>query len=53
MAVEDPRSRLDQGDSAIRPEYGPGGEPSLGELFGQLTSDAGRLVRDEVALANP
>ncbi|MDP9347840.1 MAG: phage holin family protein [Gemmatimonadota bacterium] len=28
-----------------------GDEPPLGELFGQLTSDAGRLIRQEVALA--
>lgn len=28
-----------------------GGEPSIGELFGQLASDATRLVQQEVALA--
>ncbi len=31
---------------------GAGGrEPSIGELFGQLSSDAGRLIQSEVALA--
>lgn len=32
--------------------YGePAGEPSLGELFGRLTSDLGELVRSELELA--
>lgn len=42
--------RLD-GDGFMGPGGVAGSEPSLGELFGQLSSDAGRLIRQEVALA--
>lgn len=50
MATHHRDLRLD-GDGPTRPGGAAGGEPPLGELFGQLASDAGRLVRDEVALA--
>lgn len=33
------------------PGAAPPAEPSIGELFGQLSTDAGRLIQQEVALA--
>lgn len=37
--------------TADRPEAGPAGEPSLGELFKQLAQDSATLVKQEVTLA--
>lgn len=51
MAVHHPDIRLDSSEGPTQPASMAGGEPSVGELFGQLSSDAGRLVRQEVALA--
>jgi uncharacterized membrane protein YqjE len=51
MALEQRDIKMDTGNGRVRPGMEPGHEPSLGELFGQLSSDAGRLIRQEVALA--
>lgn len=51
MALEQRDIKMDHGNGRVRPGMGTGTEPSLGELFGQLSSDAGRLIRQEVALA--
>ena len=48
MALEHRDSRVPR----VNGRTGAGGrEPSIGELFGQLSSDAGRLIQSEVALA--
>jgi len=51
MALEHRDTRFDHGDGRVRPGVTPGSEPSLGELFGQLSGDATHLIRSEVALA--
>jgi uncharacterized membrane protein YqjE len=43
--------RVDRGNGRVYTGPPPASEPSLGELFGRLSSDAGRLVHSEVALA--
>lgn len=43
--------RLEEHDGPPRGPGMDGGEPSIGELFGQLAADAARLVQQEVALA--
>lgn len=50
MAIEQREMRVDRGPS---PRFGGPlrEEPPLGELFKQLSNDASRLVRQEVALA--
>lgn len=43
--------RLEERENPVRGGAVEGGEPSIGELIGQLTNDAALLVRQEVALA--
>jgi uncharacterized membrane protein YqjE len=42
---------IDRGNGRLSLGSVPARDPSIGELFGQLSSDAGRLVQQEVALA--
>lgn len=51
MAVDGHDLRSIGPDISIQPRSASVDEPSIGELFGQLSSDAARLVRQEVALA--
>lgn len=43
--------RVEERGGPVERGPGGGGEPSIGELFSQLASDATRLVQQEVALA--
>jgi uncharacterized membrane protein YqjE len=51
MALDQRDIPMTRGDGAVRTGMGPANEPSLGELFGQLSADAKRLIQQEVALA--
>lgn len=51
MALDEREILVNRGNGTLRPGAPGGSEPSLGELFGQLTNDAGQLIRQEVALA--
>jgi hypothetical protein len=51
MALEQRDSMIERGNGRLNPGSMPSREPSIGELFGQLSSDAGRLIQQEVALA--
>src|SRR5215217_8148394 len=50
MALEQ-RDRIIERGNGRTPGTMPTREPSIGELFGQLSSDASRLIQSEVALA--
>jgi uncharacterized membrane protein YqjE len=50
MALEQ-RERIIERGNGRTPAVMPTREPSIGELFGQLSSDASRLIQSEVALA--
>ncbi len=51
MAREQVDAGLPARDSGARAHPVPGAEPSLGELFRQLTNETGQLIRQEVNLA--
>ncbi|MBW3630960.1 MAG: phage holin family protein [Gemmatimonadetes bacterium] len=51
MALEQRDSMISRANGRTAAGAGSGREPSIGELFGQLSSDAGRLIQSEVALA--
>ena len=51
MALEQRDSMISRANGRTNPGAAPGREASIGELFGQLSSDAGRLIQSEVALA--
>jgi uncharacterized membrane protein YqjE len=51
MLPEQRVSKIENGNGRVYPGTVPASEPSLGELFGRLSNDAGRLVHAEVALA--
>jgi uncharacterized membrane protein YqjE len=51
MALNEREIGLNRGNGTMRPGVPGASEPSLGELFGQLSTDAGQLIRQEVALA--
>ncbi|MFN2398221.1 MAG: phage holin family protein [Gemmatimonadaceae bacterium] len=51
MAHYDIRTELARGNGADRPEISAVSEPSLGDLFKQLSTDAAQLVVQETSLA--
>lgn len=51
MALEQRDSIISRGNGRSAGRADSGREPSIGELFRQLSSDAGRLIQSEVALA--
>lgn len=51
MEREQPEIRVERGADVPQPKPAAGTEPSIGELFKQVTTDTSELVRQEVALA--
>jgi hypothetical protein len=51
MALEQRDIIIERGNGRTSPGVMPTREPSIGELFGQLSSDGGRLIQQEMALA--
>jgi len=51
MEREQPEIRVERGADVPQPKPVAGAEPSIGELFKQVTTDTSELVRQEVALA--
>jgi hypothetical protein len=51
MAREQADIPVQRREGGVEPATRPAGEPSIGDLFKQLSTDTGELVRQEVALA--
>ena len=51
MALEQRDTVIERGNGRLSPGTPQRREPSIGELFGQLSNDASRLIQQEMALA--